>query len=67
MKVNKVVLLLSNTSWYLYNFKKKLIDELIQNEYKVYLVAPFDKHTRDFENRGIKVINWHLNSANLLL
>ena len=65
MKVNKVVLLLSNTSWYLYNFKKKLIDELIQNEYKVYLVAPFDKHTKDFENRGIKVINWHLNRKSL--
>ena len=65
MKVNKVVLLLSNTSWYLYNFKKDLIDQLIQTGYKVILVAPFDKHTKEFENRGIKVINWHLNRKSL--
>ena len=65
MKVNKVVLLLSNTSWYLYNFKKDLIDQLIQTGYKIILVAPFDKHTKEFENRGIKVINWHLNRKSL--
>ena len=38
----KNVLLLANTSWYLYNFRISLIDKLVSENYNVILVAPID-------------------------
>ena len=65
MKDKKIVLLLSNTSWYLYNFKKDLIYDLIKNGYQICLVAPYDKHSDYFEKKGINIIDWHLNRKSL--
>ena len=61
---SKKVILISNTSWYLYNFKFKLIKSLIAKGYKVILVAPFDKYTKLF-GKQIDFINWNLNRNSL--
>ena len=56
----KKVILISNTSWYLYNFKFKLIKSLIAKGYKVIIIAPFDKYTKLF-GKQIDFINWNIN------
>ena len=44
---NKKVILTANSSWYLYNFKIKLINNLIKEGFSNF-VAPFDKYTKLF-------------------
>lgn len=61
---SKKVILLSNTSWYLYNFKLKLIKNLIEEGYQVILVAPLDKYTKLFDNE-ICFINWPISRKSL--
>ena len=61
---NKKVILISNTSWYLYNFKFKLIKSLIAKGYKVIIIAPFDKYTKLF-GKQIDFINWNINRKSL--
>ena len=52
---------MANTSWYLYNFKNKLIDDLINNDYEVFIVAPEDKFSKFFYKKNIIFKNWRLN------
>jgi glycosyltransferase involved in cell wall biosynthesis len=52
------VLLVSNTSWYLYNFRLPLIRDLRERGYRVELVAPHDAHTPLLEAEGFRVHPW---------
>ena len=52
------VLLVSNTSWYLYNFRLPLIRDLREKGYRVALVAPHDEHTVLLEDEGFTVHPW---------
>jgi glycosyltransferase involved in cell wall biosynthesis len=52
------VLLVSNTSWYLYNFRLPLIRDLRDCGYRVELVAPHDAHTPLLEAEGFAVHPW---------
>ena len=52
------VLLVANTSWYLYNFRLPLIQDLRANGYAVELVAPHDSYTALLEAEGFTVHNW---------
>jgi len=52
------VLLVANTSWYLYNFRLPLIRDLRRNGYQVALVAPHDAHTPLLQAEGFCVHNW---------
>ena len=52
------VLLVSNTSWYLYNFRLPLIRDLRDRGYRVALVAPYDSHTALLEAEGFTVHPW---------
>ena len=61
---SKKVILVSNTSWYLYNFKLKLIKNLIEEGYQVILVAPFDKYTKLF-SKEICFKNWNISRKSL--
>ena len=61
---SKKVILLSNTSWYLYNFKLKLIKNLIEEGFQVILVAPLDKYTKLFD-KEICFINWPISRKSL--
>ncbi len=52
------VLLVANTSWYLYNFRLPLIRDLRDLGYDVSLVAPHDDHTPLLEAEGFIVHPW---------
>ena len=39
------IILTSNSSWNLYNFRKGLIEKLIENHHQVIVVAPRDKYS----------------------
>ena len=52
------VLLVANTSWYLYNFRLPLLNELRQSGLEVALVAPHDTYTPLLQAEGFTVHNW---------
>jgi len=64
----KKIIIVSNTGWYLYNFRFKLIKEL-SKKYTVTLVFPFDSYSNSLKETGCEIINWKLNrnSINPLL
>ena len=52
------VLLVANTSWYLYNFRLPLLRDLRDAGYAVAAVAPHDAYTTLLEAEGITVHPW---------
>ena len=62
----KNIIFLSNTTWYLYNFRIDLIKKLHNSDsYKIFLIAPEDEYVGEFKKLGIKTINWKLNRSSL--
>ena len=63
----KKIIIVSNTGWYLYNFRFKLIKEL-SKKYAVTLVFPFDCYSNPLKKTGCQIMNWKLqrNSINPL-
>ncbi len=57
-RVTTKVLLVANTSWYLYNFRLPLIRDLRIRGFLVALVAPHDSHTPLLEAEGFTVHPW---------
>lgn len=59
--MNKKIVLSSNTSWSVYNFRLNLARELKKQGYKVVIVAPYDKYTeklkKEFEYYDIWMNN----------
>jgi glycosyltransferase involved in cell wall biosynthesis len=55
---NARVLLVANTSWYLYNFRLPLLRDLRAAGYAVAAVAPHDSYTCLLEAEGFTVHNW---------
>ena len=53
----KKIVIVANTSWYLYNYKYTIIDKLAKSGYKVYAVAPYDKYTPRLKELDIKYID----------
>lgn len=51
----KKVLLSANSSWYIYNFRKNLIKEIIKN-YEVIVCAPKDRFSNEIELLGAKYV-----------
>ncbi len=51
MKQNKIILT-SNTSWYLYNFRLGLIKELINQKNEIFIIAPLDNFSSKLEELG---------------
>ncbi len=50
--MNTKISITSNTSWYLYNFRKNTILSLIANGYQVVAVAPKDEYSSKLEEPG---------------
>jgi len=48
----KKIIMSANTSWFIYNFYKDLIKELIEQGFKIYALAPFDKETQKLAEIG---------------
>ncbi len=61
----KKIVLLANTSWYLYNFRSALIDRLISEDFKVIIVAPRDNYTKRLLAKDIIFINWNLDRRSI--
>lgn len=57
---NARVLLVANTSWYLYNFRLPLLRDLRAAGYAVAAVAPHDSYTALLEAEGVTVHPWML-------
>lgn len=56
LKLRRIVIL-SNDHEYTYNLRKELIQELINNNYKVYLVLPYGKKVDSLQKMGCEFIN----------
>ena len=59
LKVGRVgvgmrIALLANTGWYIYNFRKTLIQNLIREGYEVFVLAPYDDYTDDCISLGAR-------------
>lgn len=55
----------SNTSWYIWNFRINLIKELINKNYSILVVAPKDKYSDLIINTGCKFVDWDLNRSSI--
>ena len=59
-KTNKSkIVLVSNTTWYLYNFRVKLLFLIKSNNYDLFLICPKDEYTEKLEKLGFKIYNWN--------
>jgi glycosyltransferase involved in cell wall biosynthesis len=61
----KVVALTSNTSWYLYNFRKNTILALIDHGYQVIVIAPVDQYSSLMISLGVKFIPLKIDSGGM--
>ena len=57
---NKNILIVSNCTWYLYNFRKELLSELKNKGYNLVLISPIDKYYLDISKFFIKKENLFL-------
>lgn len=57
----KIAILL-NTSWYIYNFRRNLIVELLKNNFEVHAIAPYDVYTEKLKDIGCKYSSIEMNS-----
>ena len=48
----KKIMIFSNTSWSLYNFRKNLIKELIKKKFKVIILSNRDETTNKLKGMG---------------
>jgi glycosyltransferase involved in cell wall biosynthesis len=59
MPINTIIAISSNTSWYLYNFRKNTILALIEHGYQVIAIAPEDEYSTKLSELGCEFI--HIN------
>lgn len=50
----KTIVLFSNTSWYLWNFRKGTIQALLAEDYKVICIAPLDEYSDKLRVLGVE-------------
>lgn len=62
-KAIRTIAITSNTSWYLYNFRKNTIISLINTGFDVYTISPLDDYSEKLVNLGAKHINIKIDSA----
>jgi glycosyltransferase involved in cell wall biosynthesis len=56
----KIVLLIANTDWYLFNFRSSLGKFLKEKGYQVVFVSPRGPYVAEFASWGIRWIEWEL-------
>jgi len=69
MKKDNNILIIANCTWYLYNFRKELLEELNNKGYKLILLSTIDKYSKYLDKYFFKVNKLFLvrGSENLLL
>jgi glycosyltransferase involved in cell wall biosynthesis len=63
--VQPKVLLVANTGWYLYNFRRNLIRRLQQQGRQVTVVCPTDEYVARLEAEGVRSVAWQLNRSSM--
>src|SRR5690625_2420733 len=61
----KRILILSNHHAYTYNFRKEVIQKLINNNYKVTIVLPYGEKVEKLKNMGCDIIDYPLDRRGL--
>lgn len=56
-KPRRKIIIASNTSWYLYNFRLPLLKELTYHGHHVFALAPYDTYVKHLEEHGIRHID----------
>ena len=64
-KTSKSIVLIANTSWYLYNFRKELISDLKAKGYDIYIISPEDSYSKHLIKISHKKLDWKLNRSSL--
>lgn len=59
------IMLVYNTSYYLYNFRLPLIKELCSRNYKVYALSPTDAYVKYLKEHGVEHIDIELSRSGL--
>jgi len=57
------ILLVANTSWYIYNFRSQLINVLLNNGYQVTVLSPSDEYTARVVELGVRHIPLQIDKA----
>ncbi|MFH4534586.1 glycosyltransferase family 4 protein [Vibrio diabolicus] len=58
-----IIAITSNTSWYLYNFRKNTILSLLNEGYQVIAIAPEDDYSKKLEALGARFIDIEIDQA----
>lgn len=48
------IAIVANSTWYLYNFRRRMIDVFIQQGYHVVVIAPLDDYVQKFHDIGVE-------------
>jgi len=56
MRRDKVIAIIANTSWNIYNFRLSLIEAIRDRGYKVIILAPRDRYSKKLERLGFEYI-----------
>ena len=59
------IILASNTSWYLDNFRGEMMRRLVENGWEVHAAAPDDEYRRELERLGVRFELWPLSRRSL--
>ena len=59
------LLIVANTSWYLYNFRFGLINELLARQYEVFILAPKDEFSDKLKRNGCQYIQLEMDNKGL--
>ncbi len=62
-KTGPVILMVSNTTWYIYNFRGRLISALIEAGYEVIAFSPRDSYVSRVEALGARHVHLELDNA----
>ncbi|USE39420.1 glycosyltransferase family 4 protein [Endozoicomonas sp. SCSIO W0465] len=55
--LSQKIAITSNTSWYLYNFRRKTIAAMVHEGYQVFAIAPYDEYSARLADLGCKFIH----------
>ena len=62
---SKTIVLISNSSWYLYNFRYSLLILLKKKGFSVVLIAPLDSYSKKLKDAGFIFYDWDLNRRSI--
>ena len=62
---NKKIILVSNTSWSIYNFRLNLMEKLKNKGYKIFFCSPYDEYVEKLKKYGFKYLKLNISRKGL--